>query len=170
MLKSMPHTSFERLNVGDEIPPVVRGPMTCAHIMRWSSAIENWHRIHYDRDYAVDHDGLPDILVNGSWKQHLLMEMLTAFAGDTGWLWKIAFQYRKTDARGAVLTAWGRITDKAELDGLGRVGLEIGIRNQDGDESTPGTAMVVLPLTDAGPVACPFLAGDQVETQSRSPK
>ena len=37
---------FEDVNVGDEIPPLVKGPMSPAHLMRWSSAIENWHRIH----------------------------------------------------------------------------------------------------------------------------
>ena len=169
MPRSISRTSFEGLNIGDDIPPVVRGPMTSAHIMRWSSAIENWHRIHYDWDYAVNHDKLPDILVNGSWKQHVLIEMLTAFAGDTGWLWKIAFQYREIDARGSVLTAWGRITNKAEVDGLGRVELEIGIRNQNGDESTPGTAIVVFPLSDEKAVPYPFHARGETAAQFGSP-
>ena len=31
---------FEDVVVGQEIPTVVKGPMTTAHIMRWSAAME----------------------------------------------------------------------------------------------------------------------------------
>ena len=43
---------FEDVAVGDEIGPLVRGPMTPMHLFRWSAAIENWHRIHYDDPFA----------------------------------------------------------------------------------------------------------------------
>ena len=65
--------SFEDVAVGDELPALVRGPLTSTHVMRWSAAIENWHRIHYDQPFAVGHDGLPGLLINGSFKQHLLV-------------------------------------------------------------------------------------------------
>ena len=49
---------------------------------------------------------------------------------------------------GDVLIMWGRITDKEEKGGMGLVGLEIGMKTQDGIESMPGTATVALPLRD----------------------
>ena len=55
---------FEDVTVGQDIPNVVKGPMSTAHIMRWSSAMENWHRIHYDWKFATEHDKLPDVMVN----------------------------------------------------------------------------------------------------------
>ena len=58
---------FEDLQVGDEIKSLVRGPITTSHLMRWSAAIENWHRIHYDLPFATEHDKLPALPVNGSW-------------------------------------------------------------------------------------------------------
>ncbi|MCH7705435.1 MAG: hypothetical protein IIB33_00100 [Chloroflexi bacterium] len=43
---------FDDVEVGMDIPSVVKGPMTQAHIMRWSASQENWHRIHYDQSTA----------------------------------------------------------------------------------------------------------------------
>lgn len=147
---------FEEIQVGDEVPPISKGPMSTAHIMRWSAAMENWHRIHYDKAYAIEHDGLPDVLVNGSWKQHVLIQLLTDWMGETGWLWRMSFQYRGMNVPGETLTAWGRVVGKDTRNGLGVVDLEIGLKNQDDVESSPGRASVVVPLRDGRPVPYPF--------------
>jgi acyl dehydratase len=147
---------FEDVSVGDEVMPLVRGPLTPAHLMRWSAAIENWHRIHYDQRFAVDHDELADLLVNGSWKQHFLVQMMRAWLGPAGWLAKISFQFRGMDVVNSTLTAWGTVTKTFERDGLGFVVCDIGIRDENGKENTPGTAVGVLPLRAGPPVPYPF--------------
>jgi acyl dehydratase len=152
----MPTLCFEDVDVGQDIPTLQKGPMTPAHIMRWSAASENWHRIHYDRDYAVNHDKLPDVMVNGSWKQHVLIQLLTDWVGEEGWLWKIGFQFRGMNVPGETLTAWGRITDKKLVGDYGVVTLEIGLVNEKQAEGTPGTATVVLPRRGGKPVPYPF--------------
>ena len=130
--------------------------MTTLHLMRWSAAIENWHRIHYDRPYAVEHDKLPDVLVSGM-EAASLVQMLKDWCGAGGWLWKIHYQFRAMDPVGATLTCWGQITDKYVRDGLGFVECDIGMRNQDDQETTPGTAVVVL-IARGRPVPYPFVA------------
>ena len=147
---------FDDVHVGTEIPAVQKGPMTVSHIMRWSASMENWHRIHYDKAYAVEHDKLQDVVVNGSWKQHVLMQLLKDWAGLQGWAWKVAFQYRDMDFPGDLITAWGKVTKKYEQKGLGHVELEIGLKNSRGVESTKGTAVVVLPKRGGPPVPYPF--------------
>lgn len=147
---------YEDVEIGQTITPLVKGPMTTCHLMRWSAAIENWHRIHYDRPFAVEHDKLADVLVAGSWKQQALVQMLKDWLGEAGWLWKISYQFRAMDPVGATLTCWGCITHKYVGDGLGFVECDIGMRNQDGQESTPGTAVGVLPLRGGRPVPYPF--------------
>jgi acyl dehydratase len=151
--------AFEEIAVGDELTPLVRGPMTPVHLMRWSAAIENWHRIHYDAPFATGHDGLPALLINGSWKQHFLVQMMREWLGAEGWLAKIGFQFRKMNGAGETLTAWGRVTETREHGGFGLVVCEIGIRNDQGEESTPGTATGVLPLAGGERVPYPFPAG-----------
>jgi acyl dehydratase len=152
---------FEDLVVGAETTPLVRGPITTSHLMRWSSAIENWHRIHYDLPFATGHDKLPGLPVNGTWKQHFLVQMMREWLGPTGWLWKIEFSFRKLDVAGSTLTAWGKVTDLATRDGFGFVTCEIGIRNESGEQSTPGTAVGVLQLADGRPVPYPFVSHEQ---------
>jgi acyl dehydratase len=148
---------FELLAVGDDLPSLTRGPIREPHLMRWSAAIENWHRIHYDQQFAVNHDHLPGLLINGSWKQHFLVQMVRDWAEPPGWLRSISFEFRAMDVVGAVLTAWGHITDLVERDGLGWVNLEIGIRNETTSvDSTRGTAIVVLPLRNGAAVPYPF--------------
>ncbi len=149
---------FDEVQVGQEIPPVVKGPMTTAHIMRWSASMENWHRIHYDKVYAMEHDKLPNVVVNGSWKQHILMQLVKDWAGLQGWAWKVAFQYRDMDLPGDLITAWGKVTKKYEERGLDCVELEIGLKNSRNVESTRGTAVVVLPKRGGPPVPYPFPA------------
>lgn len=152
----MPDLPFEEITPGHEIPPLVKGPMSTAHIMRWSAAMENWHRIHYDVRYATGHDRLPDVVVNGSWKQHVLIQLVTDWAGESGWAWKIAFQFRAMNVPGDTLTAWGRVTEKEVRGRYGLVHLEVGLSGQNGVESTPGRAVVVLPRRGGPAVPYPF--------------
>jgi len=148
--------NYEDVSVGQEIPVVTKGPMTTAHIMRWSAAMENWHKIHYDWRYATGHDGLPDVLINGSWKQHVLAQVLVDWVGESGWLWKMNFQYRGMNIPGDTLTAWGRVTGMSRRGNYGVVELEIGLKDQNGKECSPGNALVVLPLKDGPAVPYPF--------------
>jgi acyl dehydratase len=148
---------LEDVQVGDEVTPLSKGPMSPMHLMRWSAAMENWHRIHYDETFAKEHDKLPERLVNGSWKQHVMVQMMKDWVGPEGWLWKISFQFRGMDKVWDTVTAWGTVTNTYEKDGLGFVECEIGMRNQRGEEGTPGTAIGVLPLRAGRSVPYPFV-------------
>ena len=147
---------FEDVLAGQELPPLVKGPISTAHIMRWTAATENWHRIHYDWKYATGHDQLPDVVVNGSWKQHVLIQLVTDWVGESGWLWRIRFQFRGMNVPGETLTAWGRVSGVQARGAYGTANLEIGLRNQHGIDGTPGSATVVLPRRGGPAVPYPF--------------
>ena len=147
---------FEDVAVGDELPELVRGPLTTTHVMRWSAAIENWHRIHYDQPFAVGHDGLPALLINGSFKQHVLVALLRGWLEPAGWLARIQMSFRGMDLVGDTLTAFGRVSETSTRGELGLVVCEIGIRNQRGEQGPTGSATGVLPLAGGPPVPYPF--------------
>ncbi len=149
---------YEDVNVGLEITPLTKGPLGPVHLMRWSASMENWHRIHYDQPFAVGHDKLPGVLINGSLKQQFLVQLLRDWAEPDGWLWKVGFQFRAKNIVGETLHAWARVTSTDRAADFGLVGLEIGLRNGNGLESTPGTAMVALPYRDGPRVPYPFIA------------
>lgn len=157
-LKAPPQRHYEDVNVGDALPELALGPLTTAHAMRWSAAIENWHRIHYDHTFAVYHEGLPNVVVQGSWKQSILCRYLKDLCLPDGWMWKVAFQHRAMIVPGDTVTCWSRVTAKRVVDGLGHVELETGMRLQNGTETCPGTATLVLPLRGGAAVPYPFVA------------
>lgn len=148
---------FEDVAVGQEAGPAHKGPFTTAHLMRWSAAMENWHKIHYDLPFATGHDKLPGLLINGSLKQQLIAQLLKDWAGPAGWVWKVAFQFRAMNLVGERLQIWARITGTERTSAYGLVEMELGIRNQAGVESTPGRATVALPFRGGPPLPYPFV-------------
>ncbi len=148
---------FDDVEVGLELPRLVKGPLTTAHLMRWSAATENWHKIHYDRSFTQEHDHLPDLLVNGSFKQQFIAQFLKDWAGPEGWTWKSFFQFRAMNKVGETLTVWGRVTGKRRAQHFGWIDLDTGIVNQAGMESTPGQAVIALPYRDGPPLPYPFV-------------
>jgi len=133
-----------------------KGRISTSHIMRWSAAVENWHRIHYDYRFATEHDKLPDVLINGSWKQHVLVQLAKDALGPDGWLWKIRFRYKKMDVAGDSIRGRAEVVARRAIDGLGFVTMRIVLTDQHGKVSTAGYAVGVLPLPGGRPVPYPF--------------
>ena len=148
---------FEDVTVGMDIPSLTKGPMTTPHIMRWSATMENWHKIHYDTPFAINHDKLPGVLLNGSFKQQWLAQLLKDWVGVNGWVWKMNYQFRAMNLVGEKLTIWGKVTGVRRAPDFGLVVVELGIVNQDGKESTPGKATVAVPYRGGKPVPYPFV-------------
>jgi acyl dehydratase len=152
-----PKIYYEDVAVGTAIPMLEKGPLNTAHLMRWSAAMENWHKIHYDKPFAIEHDKLPGLLINGSLKQQFVMQMLADWAGTGGWVWKASFQFRAMNVVEETLRIWGRVTGKRDGPGYGLIDIGLGIVNDDGKESTPGMATVALPYRNGNPVPYPFV-------------
>ena len=148
---------WEDVNVGARASELDKGPITTAHIMRWSAAVENFHRIHYDQRFATGHDKLPDVLINGSWKQHVLVQLAKDAFGPDGWLWKIKFRYKKMDVAGDTIRGIADVIAKQEVDGFGFVTLRVTLIDQKDAVSTAGFAIGVLPLPGGPAVPYPFV-------------
>ncbi|MFM7567787.1 MAG: MaoC family dehydratase [Betaproteobacteria bacterium] len=162
--------NFESLQVGQRLHQIDKGVITTAHIMRWSAAVENFHRIHYDAPFAIQHDGLPGVLINGSWKQHVLVQLVKDALAPSGWLWRLKFRYRKMDVAGDALRAIADMVEKREAGGFGFVTLKIALIDQLDRVSTEGHAIGVLPLAGGPPVPYPFRADPAWSTQIGFPQ
>ena len=75
---------FEEVSVGDDLPAVVKGPMTTTHLIRWAAANGNYARIHWDLPFAQLTQGLPNVVVNGSLKNQYLGQLLLDFRRRRG--------------------------------------------------------------------------------------
>lgn len=155
-LRHKEQTYYEDVYEGMELPKYIYR-LTPTHLFRWSAAIENFHRIHYDLDFAINHDKTPALLVQGSWKQSVAPQYLKDFTLPKGWPWKARFEHRAMLVPGDVLIMWGKVTGKYEKGGIGFVELEIGMKTADGAESMPGSATVALPLRNGPDIPYPFV-------------
>jgi acyl dehydratase len=152
--------SFDTIDVGERLATLDKGVITTAHIMRWSACVENWHRIHYDQAFATGHDKLPSVLINGSWKQHVLVQLVKDGLGDQGWLWRMKFRYLRMDVACDALSAVADVVDKQVIGDLGFVTVSIALLNQRDEVSTAGHAIGVLPLGAGQAVPYPFKPSD----------
>lgn len=161
-----PGRVFEDVAVGDTLPPIETPVLSTAHLVRWSAAIENWHRIHYDRPFAIEHDALPDVAVPGSWKQQILYRLVKDWAGPDGWVVELDYQLRGVDTPGTALVATGTVIHSRVRDGIGFVACEIRLAAANRlTVSAQGTALVALPLRGGPPVPYP-LSSDRVPPDS----
>jgi len=136
---------YEDVAAGMELQPVVKGPITTTHLVRWAAANGNYARIHWDLPFAQLRQGLSNVVVNGSLKNQYLGQLLLDFAGDEGWFKRFYVEHRGMDYPDDVITAYGTVTEKAEQDGVGYLTCRVGLRNSRGEETASGSATVVLP-------------------------
>ncbi len=136
---------FEDVDVGMEVSPVVKGPLTTTHLVRWAAANGNYARIHWDLPFAQLRQGLANVVVNGSLKNQYLGQLMTDFAGEEGWFKRFYVEHRGMDYPGDVITASGHVTGKEEKDGFGYVHCQVRLRNSRGEQTASGTGTVVLP-------------------------
>lgn len=87
-----------------------------------------------------------------SWAQH----MLTNWIGDHGFLHTLDVTVRQPNLAGDTLWWTGLVTGKSFRDGQGHVAVAVRATNQKGVLSADGTASVVLPSREAGPVRWPI--------------
>ncbi|MFQ6029595.1 MAG: MaoC family dehydratase N-terminal domain-containing protein, partial [Dehalococcoidia bacterium] len=140
-----PQRYFEDVAVGAELTAVVKGPLTTAHLVRWAAANGNYARIHWDLPFAQLHQGLPNVVVNGSLKNQYLGQLLLNFAGEEGWFRRFYVEHRGMDFPGDVITASGTITAKREQNDFGLVDCAVRLVNSRGEQTASGRGTVVLP-------------------------
>jgi hydroxyacyl-ACP dehydratase HTD2-like protein with hotdog domain len=139
---------FEDVAVGDEITPLIVEPTT-TQLFFFSAATYNGHRIHYDRGWAVDVEGYPDVLVHGPLQAALLARAVTDWAGPSGRLVAFRSQNRASAFPGQPLRFCGSVESTGIDDGHGLVDLVVRCEMDDGTVLMPGTATVELPRRGA---------------------
>jgi hypothetical protein len=85
-----------------------------------------------------------------------LIHLCTDWMGDDAWLWKLECEFRKFNYVGDTQSLGGRVTRKYLAEGnRPAVDVELWARNQRGELTTPGTATILLPSSEHGPVRLP---------------
>jgi len=104
-------------------------------------------RLHWDPERAREL-GIPMSYDYGAMRETWLTHALTDWMGDDGWLFKLRCQHRKFNYIGDTTWVRGTVADKIQTDGRNEVHIAISCWNHRGEETTPGTAVVLLPTRD----------------------
>jgi len=136
---------FEDISVGMPLENVVKGPITTTHLVRWAAANGNYARIHWDLPFAQIHQGLSNVVVNGSLKNQYLGQLMIKLAGPEGWFKRFYVEHRGMDFPGDIITASGKVSGIREIGDYGHVDCEVSLINNRGNQTASGKGTVVLP-------------------------
>ena len=137
---------FEDVKVGDELPPLVKGPIQQIQLTRYAGASGDFNPIHQDDEFARA-AGMGGVFAHGMLSMGFVGQAVTDWAG--------AGQVRKLGARFAglvrlkdTITCRGRVLAKSSKDDVNLVDLEVWAENDKGDKVVTGKATVALPTRD----------------------
>lgn len=170
---------WEDIEVGEDLPPVVRGPYTLSESNAFIQGVhahvlsDRLTRLRDPRDpmYLDSNDpgfsgvslnsippkvpGLDRFIAAGMQPEMWRNMVITNWMGDDGFLWKSNTQIRGFTMQGDTIWCKGKVIDKYYYDGKFCVDIDLWCENQMGNVVIPGTATVILPSRDHGPVVYP---------------
>jgi acyl dehydratase len=139
---------FDDITPGDELPAFER-TTDFAHWNRYAAVNDEFIDVHMS-SAAAQAAGQPDVFGMGNLRVAYSHNQLHDWLAGRGDIASYSCQFRALNFLGDHLTAHARVTGKEQAGGLQTVTLELGVTNQDGEETMPGTAEVVL--FDGAPV------------------
>ena len=165
---------WEEVQVGDEITPVVKGPLTVTDIVTWligwgglfnrahkiglefrrrhpaAGIVDGYgvpdvpERVHWDVDFARD-VGVPGAYDYGPQRISWFGNVMTNWIGDDGFLSLLDVQVRRFNLLGDTTWVRGTVTDRFERDGKKLVACDLWAENQRGETTAQGKAEAMLP-------------------------
>jgi acyl dehydratase len=165
----------ENVAVGDELPPMVKGPMTVTGFIGYAQGWGGlyiranrlaWKQLHKHSGLGIlDRFGIPDVPERVHWDDHLarlvgtpraydygpercswLIHHLTDWIGDNGFVVRHQSQIRRHNPVGDIVSIEGHVTAiSRDVNGEPCIEVDQKAVNQDGELSAVGTAVVRLP-------------------------
>ncbi len=145
---------WEEVEIGAKIPALPK-IATTQMLVKWAGASGDFAPLHYDEHFAQA-SGLSMPIVHGALKRQWLVQLVTDWIGDEGFLKKFSCQYRQIDyprsmksffkpKDGETWMCKGEVTNKYKEGKNYYVDCKIWVENARGEVTTPGKVTVVLP-------------------------
>jgi acyl dehydratase len=125
-------------------------------------------RVHWDPEFAR-RCGNPTTFDYGRMREFWLIHACTNWMGDDAWLWKLSCEFRGFNYVGDTQWITGEVTRHYLAEG-GRpaVDLTLTARSQRGTQTTTGSATILLPSREHGPVRLPDPPGAGLDSAMRA--
>lgn len=134
---------FEDVQVGDTLPPLVKGPLQQIQLTRYAGASLDFNPIHQDEEFARA-AGMGGVFGHGMLSMGWVGQALTDWAG-AGTVRKLGVRFAALVRLKDVVTCTGRVIAKSEKDDLRLVEVEVWAENQKRDKVVTGKATLGLP-------------------------
>ena len=133
----------EDVNIGDELPPLVKGPIQQIQLTRYAGASGDFNPIHQDDEFAKA-AGMGGVFAHGMLSMGFVAQAVTDWAG-AGRVRKLGVRFAGIVRLKDVVTCRGRVIAKSSKDDVHLVELELWAENQRGEKVVTGRATVGLP-------------------------
>ncbi len=134
---------FEDVQVGDEIPSLVKGPIQQIQLTRYAGASGDFNPIHQDDEFAKA-AGMGGVFGHGMLTMGFVAQAVTDWVG-AGRVRRIGVRFTGLVRLKDVITCRGRILGKSSKDDVNLIDLEIWAENQKGEKIVTGKATVAVP-------------------------
>ena len=130
------------VRVGDELPPLAKGPITREDLKAYAAASGDPNPMHTDDDFARN-AGYPGVFAHGMLSMGYLAEFLVQ-AGGPASVRKMRTRFAKLTWPGDMITCRGRVTAMRDENGARVVDCELWTEDQKGERKVVGTATLAL--------------------------
>jgi acyl dehydratase len=137
---------FEDVKVGEELPPLVKGPIEQIQLTRYAGASGDFNPIHQDAEFAQA-AGMGGVFAHGMLSMGFVAQAVTDWAG-AGTMRKVGVRFAALVRLKDTVTCRGRVLATSQKKGMSLVELDIWAENQNGDKVVAGKATVALPTRD----------------------
>lgn len=129
--------------VGDEAEPLVVGPITRTHIVRYAGASGDFTPIHHDEPLAQE-VGLPGVFSMGMMQGGMLAHLVADWLGLAN-VRRFSIRFEERVWPGDELTFTGRVVSVDRADGHEQVTVEVACHTDAGKRALSGTAVAEYP-------------------------
>jgi len=131
------------INVGFELPSLIKESISLQNLVEWCGVENDYLNIHYDK-VAAQKAGLPDCLVQGTYKLCLLGRMIADWLGESGDLKSISVKYTGMDFPGSTLICRGKVNSVINQGKSIIFNLDIWVENEKRNKTVEGTASISI--------------------------
>jgi acyl dehydratase len=130
------------VRVGDELPPLAKGPITRETLKAYAAASGDPNPMHTDDDFARS-AGYPGVFAHGMLSMGYLAEFLVQSGGPAS-VRKMRARFAKLTWPGDVITCRGIVTAVRDEDAARVIDCELWTEDQKGERKVVGTATLAL--------------------------
>ena len=133
---------FEAVRLGDELPPLTKGPVDRVQLARYAGASGDFNPVHVDEVYARSL-GMPSVYAPGRLVMGILGQLISDWCRGAQ-LRRYAVRFSKIVWPGDAVVAKGRVMERWGDNGRYFIEVDLWAENQKGELVLRGSALVQL--------------------------